>query len=213
MTSGRLAGKRALITGGGRGIGFAIARAFIAEGARCAITSRSLDAARTAADSLGSDTAIPVACDVTSDPSVTSMVDEVVQQLGGVDIVVNNAGGAASGPFASHSATAFLETFDLNVAGAVRVIQAFLPDMVERGQGRIVNIASTAGLFASPGQSPYNTSKHALVGLSKCLALELASTGVTSNAICPGFVETDLLSEVAEFKASPWTSSDHNSKR
>ncbi len=81
----------------------------------------------------------------------------------------------------------------MNVVGIVRVSQAFLPAMIESGRGSIVNIASTAGLFESPGQSPYNASKHGAVGLTRCMALELAKTGVTCNAICPGFVDTSMI--------------------
>jgi NAD(P)-dependent dehydrogenase (short-subunit alcohol dehydrogenase family) len=189
----RLEGRRAVITGGGRGIGRAIALAYAAEGARCVITARSADELAAVAAEAPNGTVIPIECDVTSDESVAAMSVAANEALGEVDIVVNNAGIHASGGFMDIDPDTYTRLFDVNVVGIVRVSQAFLPGMIERGFGRIVNMASTAGLFESPGQAPYNASKHGAVGLTRCMALEMAPMGVTVNAICPGFVDTPMI--------------------
>lgn len=191
--AGRLEGKRALITGGGKGIGRAIATAFAAEGARCAITSRTLADAEQAAAEIDSKSVLALPCDVKDDASVAAMAAQVRTELGGIDILVNNAGIVVVGGFLDIAPSQFAELFDVNVVGTVRVTQAFLPQMIEQGDGRVINIASTAGLFASLGQSAYNTSKHGVVGLTRCIALEIAAKGVTCNAICPGLVDTGML--------------------
>jgi meso-butanediol dehydrogenase/(S,S)-butanediol dehydrogenase/diacetyl reductase len=190
---GRLDGKRAVITGGGRGIGRAIALAYVAEGATCVVTSRKVDDLAAVAAEAPAGTITPIGCDVGDDDSVAAMAAAAIEALGGVDIVVNNAGVHAAGRFLDIAPSTFADLYNVNVVGIVRVSQAFLPAMIESGRGSIVNIASTAGLFESPGQSPYNASKHGAVGLTRCMALELAKTGVTCNAICPGFVDTSMI--------------------
>ncbi|MDP7066218.1 MAG: SDR family NAD(P)-dependent oxidoreductase [Acidimicrobiales bacterium] len=194
----RLEGKRAVITGGGRGIGKAIALAYALEGAQCVITSRNLDDLEVTSQEAPTGTVRPVVCDVSDDTSVSEMAQFVHEQLGGVDIVVNNAGIHAAGRFLDIDPATYSRLYEVNVVGIVRVSQAFLGGMIERGSGSIVNIASTAGLFESPGQAPYNASKHGAVGLTRCMGLELASSGVTCNAICPGFVDTPMLDGFAD---------------
>jgi len=194
----RLIGKCAVITGGGRGIGKSIALAFAQEGARCVITSRHIDDLVATAAEAPDGSLIPLVCDVGDSSSVDDMAYTAVQELGKVDIVVNNAGVHAAGKFVDIDPEVYLDLYNVNVVGTVRVSQAFLPSMINIGRGNIVNIASTAGLFESPGQAPYNASKHGVVGLTKCMALELATTGVTCNAICPGFVDTPMLDGFAK---------------
>ncbi len=194
----RLEGKRAVITGGGRGIGRAIALAYVNEGASCVVASRQLEDLEATAE-LAPDGAIePIVCDVADDASVMAMSQQVRDKYGGADIVVNNAGVHAAGRFLDIDAATYSRLYEVNVVGIVRVSQAFLGGMIERGRGSIVNMASTAGLFESPGQAPYNASKHGAVGLTRCMALELASSGVTCNAICPGFVDTPMLDGFAD---------------
>ena len=194
----RLKGKRAVITGGGRGIGKAIALAYAKEGAQCVITSRRFEDLEATAAEAPPGTVVPVACDVSEGDSVSAMAAFVHQELGGADIVVNNAGIHAAGRFVDIEPETYSRLYEVNVVGVVRVSQAFLSGMIERQRGSIVNIASTAGLFESPGQAPYNASKHGTVGLTRCMALELASSGVTCNAICPGFVDTPMLDGFAD---------------
>tara|TARA_B100001250_G_scaffold293006_1_gene254656 strand:- start:15579 stop:16343 length:765 start_codon:yes stop_codon:yes gene_type:complete len=194
----RLNGKRAVITGGGRGIGKAIALAYAKEGAQCVITSRRFEDLEATAAEAPPGTVIPIACDVSDGDSVSAMAAFVHQELGGADIVVNNAGIHAAGRFVDIEPETYSRLYEVNVVGVVRVSQAFLSGMIERQRGSIVNIASTAGLFESPGQAPYNASKHGTVGLTRCMALELASSGVTCNAICPGFVDTPMLDGFAD---------------
>jgi len=194
----RLNGKRAVITGGGRGIGKAIALAYVKEGAQCVITSMRFEDLEATAAEAPPGTVIPIACDVSDGDSVSAMAAFVHQELGGADIVVNNAGIHAAGRFVDIEPETYSRLYEVNVVGVVRVSQAFLSGMIERQRGSIVNIASTAGLFESPGQAPYNASKHGTVGLTRCMALELASSGVTCNAICPGFVDTPMLDGFAD---------------
>jgi len=194
----RLNGKRAVITGGGRGIGKAIALAYAKEGAQCVITSRRFEDLEATAAEAPPGTVIPIACDVSDGDSVSAMAAFVHQELGGADIVVNNAGIHAAGRFVDIEPEIYSRLYEVNVVGVVRVSQAFLSGMIERQRGSIVNIASTAGLFESPGQAPYNASKHGTVGLTRCMALELASSGVTCDAICPGFVDTPMLDGFAD---------------
>ena len=194
----RLEGKSAVITGGGRGIGKAIALAYAREGARCVVTSRRFEDLEQTAAEAPDGLVTAVACDVSDDSSVKEMADRVHEMFGGVDIVVNNAGIHAAGRFMDIEPETYSRLYEVNVVGIVRISQAFLPGMLERGRGSVVNIASTAGLFESPGQAPYNASKHGAVGLTRCMALELAATGVTCNAICPGFVDTPMLDGFAD---------------
>ena len=194
LTSGRLAGKRAVVTGAGGGIGRAVALAFAAQGAHVVCAGRRsepLEEAVAGTQQLPGD-AVAVVADVCDEGAVANLVD-VATRSGGVDVLVNNAGVYAPGRFANQTLQDWRDVFEVNVFGLVRVTQAFLPAMVAAGAGRVINIASTAGKYGSLFQSPYNASKHAVVGLTKCLALETAADGVTVNAICPGFVATDMI--------------------
>lgn len=188
-----LAGKRAAVTGGGRGIGAAIARTLAETGAEVTILGRTISTLDQHAESLRRDGLnINVATiDVTDESSVA----KAFAKLGEIDILINNAGIAHVAPFEKTTASDWDRVLRVNLLGAVLCSQQVLPRMVERKWGRIVNIASTAGLKGYTRLSAYTASKHALVGMTRALALETATTGVTVNAVCPTYTETDMTAE------------------
>ena len=180
-----LQGKLALVTGGGRGIGAAVARRLAREGARVAVTGRSeadLEALARELDGFA------VRCDLTSRDDT----DRMLQGLGRVDILVNNAGIAESATLEQTTDAIWDRTMELNATAPYRLIRALAPAMIAARWGRIINIASNAGLSGYAYTSAYCASKHALVGMTRALAIDLARTGVTINALCPGWVETDM---------------------
>lgn len=193
--TGRLDGTVAMITGASRGIGLAIARAYAAEGASLCLVAT--DRARLAdvEASLGvpAQRTMVLPVDVTDRDACFAAVEQVEQRFGRLDTLVNNAGVYKSRTFLDYSAQDFQRLLDVNLFGVIHLMQAALPRMQSRAYGRIVNIASTAGKWGSRNQSAYNVSKHAVVGLTRCVALEAAAGGVTVNAICPGFVQTDMV--------------------
>lgn len=191
-----LKGRHALVTGGNRGIGAAIAGALAAAGATVSIVGRDEAALKSQIDA-GRAHAWRRA-DVTDVASLSTAVDALTQASGPVDVLVNNAGGAFSAPFAKTSADDFRRMIDLNLMGVVHGIHAVLPDMVARGRGRIVTIASTAALKGYAYVSAYAAAKHAVLGLTRSLALETAKSGVTINCVCPGFTDTDLIAGSVE---------------
>jgi NAD(P)-dependent dehydrogenase (short-subunit alcohol dehydrogenase family) len=185
-----LKGKHAVVTGASRGIGLAIARRLAAEGARVTLMARDAAALEAAARRLGGAVAWQVV-DVADPASVA----EAFARAGAADILVNNAGQAASSAFVKTDAVMWQRMLDVNLTGAYHCIQAALPSMLEAGWGRIVNVASTAGLTGYRYVAAYCAAKHGLVGLTRALALELASKGITVNAVCPGYTETDIVQE------------------
>jgi 3-hydroxybutyrate dehydrogenase len=186
-----LQGRHALVTGGGRGIGRAVAAALTQAGAAVTIAGRNEKAL---ADVVGyGEAAGYVIADVTDEKAVGSGVNQAVAARGPVDLLIANAGTATAVPFAKATPDQFRDMFELHVLGMLHPVQAVLPSMVERGFGRIVAVASIVGLRASPNVSPYTTAKHAMVGLMRSVALETAGSGVTANAVCPGYVDTDLI--------------------
>ncbi len=191
----RLQGQVAIITGASRGIGRAIAEAYAAEGASlCLIATRADKLADVAASmKLADDRLMTLAVDVTDRAASFQAVAQVAQHFGRVDVLVNNAGVYRAKPFLDYTDEDFQDMLDVNLFGVLHFMQAVLPGMQARRHGRIVNIASTAGKWGSRNQSAYNTSKHAVVGLTRCVALEASPHGVTVNAICPGFVQTDMV--------------------
>ena len=196
--SERLKDKVALITGAGRGIGREIAVRFAQEGADLFLNAtrlETLDETRRLASVSGRWVEVYPA-DVADRPAVDAMVKEALQRFGRIDILVNNAGIYRPKPFLKYTAEDFDRVMKVNVYGPFYVTQFILPSMVERRKGKVINIASTAGKWASMNQSAYNTSKHALVGLTRCLALEMGQFNINVNAICPGVVETDMLSQL-----------------
>ncbi len=189
----RLAGKRALITGASRGIGRAIADAFAREGASLALNARDPGRLEQAVSELSVNGANVNAypCDVTNRDLVFAMVEEVAN-AGPIDILVNNAGIHIAKPFSDYSFDEFSAVIEANVYSVFHVTQAVLKSMKAQESGAIVNIASTAGKWGSRNQSAYNASKHAVVGITRCLGLEMSAHGIRTNAICPWVVDTDM---------------------
>ena len=186
-----LNGRHALVTGGGRGIGRAIAEALTLAGATVTITGRTEAAlAETVADGHAEGYAV---ADVTSAAETSAAIAQAAIQRGPIDILVANAGAAESAPFLRADDDHFRRMFDLNVMGVVHASRAVLGDMTARGHGRIVAVASTAGLKGYAYVSAYCAAKHAVIGLVRALAVETAKTGVTVNAVCPGYTDTDLV--------------------
>lgn len=188
----RLTGRHALVTGGSRGIGAAIARALSHEGASVTLMVRDAGGARALAALLPGPNAVVVA-DVTDRAAVHAACAEAAEQLGTVDILVNNAGSTESAPFLKSGPELFERMIAIHLLGAVHATQAVLPAMIERGRGHVINMASTAGLRGEAYVTAYVAAKHALVGLTRALALEMEKRGIAVNAVCPGYTETDLV--------------------
>jgi NAD(P)-dependent dehydrogenase (short-subunit alcohol dehydrogenase family) len=189
---GRLDGRRALVTGAGSGIGAAIADALAAEGASLVLVGRDAGRLAARADALGG--ATTAVCDVTDEAAV----ERLRETAGEIDLLVNNAGAAVSSPLARTELATWQQMLAVNTTGAFLLCRAFAPAMAERGDGRVVNVASTAGERGYPYVSAYCAAKHGLVGLTRALALEFARSGVTFNAVCPGYTETPLLEGAVE---------------
>jgi 3-hydroxybutyrate dehydrogenase len=198
----KLQSKLALITGGGRGIGRAIALAFAGEGAQVAVAARTLEQVETVAREIAdqfSTSALPVVCDVSDVVSVGKLFERVTEQFGrGPDIMVNNAGIAESAPITRTDDELWNRHIAINLSGSFYCTRAALPGMVERGWGRIINMASIAGKTGAPYIAAYSASKHGLIGLTRSTALEVAAKGITANAICPGYVDTEMTTRGVE---------------
>jgi 3-hydroxybutyrate dehydrogenase len=192
MSAG-LQGRHALVTGGSRGIGLAVAAALAGAGAIVTVLGRdraSLD--RVVAERHAHAASV---ADVTDGPGLRAAIAHAAQERGPIDFLVANAGGAVSAPFHKSDAALFQRMLDLNLISVVNATQAVLGAMTERGFGRIVAVASVAGLKGYPYVSAYCAAKHAVVGLVRSLAAETAAKGVTVNAVCPGYTETDLVAQ------------------
>jgi 3-oxoacyl-[acyl-carrier protein] reductase len=183
-----------LVTGGNRGIGLAIARAFARAGDAVAVTSRSGRAPDELAD-LG---VLTVRCDVTDTASVDAAFTEVEQAHGGVEVLVANAGITTDTLLMRMSDEDFTGVLDTNLTGAFRCVRRASTGMIRRRKGRIVLISSVVGLYGSPGQANYASSKAGLVGLARSVTRELGGRGITVNVVAPGFIETDMTAALPE---------------
>ena len=190
--------KIALITGGGRGIGRAIALAFAREGARVVVSSRTADQVEAVAKEIGGE-AVALVCDVADPDSVNTLFSRAQQVLGrGPDILVNNAGIAESATLVNTDDELWHRHLNTNLSGTFYCTRAALPSMIQKRWGRIINVASIAGKTGAPYISAYAASKHGVLGLTRSVAHDLATVGITANAICPGYVDTEMVSRGIE---------------
>jgi 3-oxoacyl-[acyl-carrier protein] reductase len=198
-----IAGRVAIVTGAASGMGRATAHLFADEGAKVAVVDLGAERVQAVVDEISGagGTAQGWTLDVSDQAAVPRVVAEIRDALGPIDILVNNAGIAIAAPFAQ-SASGYLDawgkTFDVDLTAHVLLIQACLPDLQRNGEGRVVNIASTEGLGATAGNSPYVAAKHGVIGLTRGLAVELGRTGVTFNAICPGPIRTGMTAGIPD---------------
>jgi 3-hydroxybutyrate dehydrogenase len=195
-TMNALDGRHALVTGGSRGIGYAVAHRLLDMGARVTLLGRGESALREAQHRLGRPDRVGY---VSADIGRRAQVDEAFERArlwgGAVDILVNNAGQAVSERFDRISEDDWNTMIAVNLSGSFHCMQAALPAMLDAGWGRIVNVVSTAGLIGYPYVSAYCAAKHGVIGLTRSVALEHARRGVTVNAICPGYTETDIVQD------------------
>jgi len=182
--------QHAVVTGGGTGIGKAVAQTLSQQGFKLTLMGRHVDTLNAVAETLPQVQAIP--CDVSEEDHVQKAFVQAEKSFGPVSVLVNNAGVATSAPLHKMSLEGFRRVLDINVLGVFLCARAVLPAMLEAKLGRIVNVASVAGLQGHPYLSAYAASKHAVVGMTKCLALETCARGVTVNAVCPGYTETEM---------------------
>lgn len=192
-----LSGKTAVVTGGGRGIGSAVARALAEQGARVLVAARSraqVDAVAAELVKAGFE-AHAAACDVTREDSVGALQEAATSALGHVDILVNNAGTATSAPIKSTSLEDWNRVMAVNATGPFLCTRAFIGGMAERRWGRVVNVASITSRMGSPYIAAYTASKHAVLGFTRVAAAEYAGKGVSVNAVCPGYVDTEMTTE------------------
>ncbi len=212
ITGTPLGGHHALVTGGGRGIGFAIATTLARLGADVTVIGRNIAPLNRTAETLAGEFGVrtlAAAADVTDEAAVTAAFDAARDGIGAPDILINNAGAAKSAPFARTGIDLWREMLELNLTGVYLCTRAALPAMTDGGFGRIVNIASTAGLKGYPYVTAYCAAKHGVIGLTRALALETARSGVTVNAVCPGYTDTEILRDtIANIVATTGRSED-----
>ncbi|MGO9590813.1 MAG: SDR family NAD(P)-dependent oxidoreductase [Candidatus Acidiferrales bacterium] len=188
----------AVVTGGGRGIGAAIAEALARLGASVSLIGRNEETLRVTADRIAKNYGVKVAsasADVADETAVQKAISTVRDVLGAPTILVNNAGVAVSAPFLKSNAAFWRNVLDIDLMGSVYCTQAVLPAMLESKWGRIISIASTAGVTGYAYVTTYCAAKHGMIGLTRALAIETARTGVTVNAVCPGYTDTEMTSQ------------------
>jgi len=195
QSSQLLSGKHALVTGGSRGIGAAVVEMLLTHGARVTSVSRGGAQRKESVTSGSRDAVHHVSADVTDPESVKKAFDSARGRFGEIAILVNNAGQAASAPFLKTDPALWRRMIAVNLDGTFHCTQAVLAGMLAAGWGRIINIASTAGVTGYGYVTAYCAAKHGVVGLTRALAIEVATKGVTVNAVCPGFTDTDIARE------------------
>ena len=196
----RLEGRRAFVTGGGRGIGRAIALKFASAGADVAVAARTraeIDAVAGEIQETGR-RSLAIPCDVGDSKEVDEAVQQTSRELGGVDVLVANAGALVHAPLGETTDALWDEMMRVNLNGAFYAFRAAIGGMSERGWGRLIAISSVSGKIGGPNRSAYHAAKHGVLGLVRSVALEAAAAGVTVNAICPGFVETGMVATFRE---------------
>ncbi len=190
--AGNLQSRHAVVTGGGQGIGAAIARLLAARGASVTVLGRTLETVQSLAAEQPAHMHA-VSADVSDADQVQAAFASARRRFGPISILVNNAGQASSAPFLKTDAALWNQMLAVNLTGTLLCTQAAVPDMLASGWGRVVNIASTAGLTGYAYVAAYCAAKHGVVGLTRALALEFAKKGLTINAVCPGYTETDIV--------------------
>jgi NAD(P)-dependent dehydrogenase (short-subunit alcohol dehydrogenase family) len=202
MSEAPLAGRHALVTGAGRGIGAAIAQALAAAGARVSLLSRDMQKLKTTAAQIAkahpASEVATISADVSDSAAIKEAAERARARFGPVHLLINNAGQAQSAPFLKTDEALWQRMLAVNLTGTYICSHEVLPDMLKGSFGRIVNIASTAGLRGYAYVTAYTAAKHGVIGLTRALALEVATHGVTVNAICPGYTDTDMVKSAVD---------------
>lgn len=188
-----LSGRHALVTGASRGIGVAIAQVLLDHGASVTLLGRKLPAVSAMSAKLSADRCHGVAADVADVNQMRAAFQDATHRSGAIDILINNAGQALSAPLHKMDDALWSAMLAVNLTGTYHGMRLVLPSMLERDFGRIVNVASTAGLRGYPYVSAYSAAKHGVIGLTRSVALEVASRNITVNAVCPGYTDTDIV--------------------